>query len=135
MFAACSSANITDVRKQLDMGESANKLDETEFWERGWTPIRYAALAGHKTDTEEVHSLTMQSAIKIIQLLIAKGGDVNHQDDLGVTALMTVSQFKRRVPLVRFLIEVGADITIKDNENKTALDYAQAEEMKILLTS
>lgn len=133
MFAACSSANIDDVRKQLNAGESANKLNETEFWERGWTPIRYAALAGNKTDTEEVHSLTMQSVINIIQLLIAKGGDVNHQDDLGVTTLMTVAQFKRRAPLVRFLIEMGADITIKDNDNKIALDYAQTEEIKVLL--
>jgi len=133
MFAACSSANIEDVRKQLCAGESANKLDETEFWERGWTPIRYAALAGNKTDTEEVHLLTMQSAIKIIQLLIENGGDVNHQDDFGVTTLMTVAQFKRRVPLIRFLLEKGADITIKDNDNKTALDYAQIDEIKILL--
>lgn len=133
MFAACSSANIDDVRKRLNAGESANKLNETEFWERGWTPIRYAALAGNKTDTEEVHSLTMQSAIQIIQLLISNGGDINHQDDLGVTTLMTVAQFKRRAPLVRFLIEMGADITIKDNDNKIALDYAQTEEIKVLL--
>ena len=133
MFAACSSANIDDVRKQLNAGESANKLNETEFWERGWTPIRYAALAGNKTDTEEVHSQTMQSAIQIIQLLVENGGDVNHQDELGVTTLMTVAQFRRRVPLVRFLIEIGADITIKDNDNKIALDYAQTEEIKVLL--
>jgi ankyrin repeat protein len=133
MFAACSSANIEDVKKQLASGESANKVDSTQFWEHGWTPIRYAALAGNKTATEETHSLVIQSAMEIIQLLISNGGDVNHQDDLGVTTLMAVARFKRRVHMVRFLIEMGADITIKDNENKTALDYANTEEMKILL--
>tara|TARA_B110000977_G_scaffold192764_1_gene266741 strand:+ start:274 stop:678 length:405 start_codon:yes stop_codon:yes gene_type:complete len=133
MFAACSSANIEDVKKQLASGESANKVDSTQFWERGWTPIRYAALAGNKTATEETHSLVIQSAMEIIQLLISNGGDVNHQDDLGVTTLMAVARFKRRVHMVRFLIEMGADTTIKDNENQTALDYAITEEIKILL--
>lgn len=69
MFQACLDQKIDDVKRQIIAG-SANLYNDTIFWERGWTPIRYAALAGSKLDKSDIHKYQMNMAKKIIGLLI-----------------------------------------------------------------
>ena len=133
MFTACSKNDIEQVKMYLAQGESANKLNEQPFFEQGWTPIRYASLAGNKNDSEERISAIIEKAKKIISLLIENGGDINHRDADGATTLMSVAPFKRRIPLVQFMIENGADKTLKDQLGKTAHEYATTEEMSKIL--
>jgi ankyrin repeat protein len=133
MFQACLDQKIDDVKRQIIAGSSPNLYNDTIFWERGWTPIRYAALVGSKLDKSDIHKYQMNMAKKIIGLLINAGADINSQDACGTTTLMSVSQFDRRKELVLYLISMGARLDIKDNYNRMAYDYANTENMKSIL--
>lgn len=133
MFRACVSGSIDDVKRCVLAGWSPNLYNDTIFWERGWTPIRYAALAGSKLDNSEIHKYQMNMAKKIIGLLINAGADINSQDASGTTTLMAVAQFGRRIGLAQYLISRGARLDIKDNYNRIAYDYANTENMKNIL--
>ncbi|MDR3143109.1 MAG: ankyrin repeat domain-containing protein [Tannerellaceae bacterium] len=56
----------------------------------------------------------------IMDLLVAKGIDVNSRDNEGETALMFASM-PGAVKKVKFLIENGADVTVKAKNADTAL--------------
>lgn len=133
MFQACLDQKIDDVKRQIIAGRSPNLYNDTIFWERGWTPIRYAALAGSKLDKSDIHKYQMNMAKKIIGLLINAGADINSQDASGTTTLMSVAQFGRRIDLALYLISRGARLDIKDNYNRIAHDYANTENMKSIL--
>ena len=60
----------------------------------------------------------------IARLLIAHGADVNWVDGEGVTPLILASH-KDHIELVQLLLAHGADTTIKDQWQRTALDYAR----------
>ena len=56
----------------------------------------------------------------------------NFQDKDGKTPLI-MAVIKGNKDIVRALVNIGADLNIKDNDNKTALDYAESnnfEEIK-----
>lgn len=59
-----------------------------------------------------------------VKLLIENGACINQQDKgNGFTALIKAT-YQKRVDIVRYLLEQGADTTISSFEKKTALDYA-----------
>lgn len=60
---------------------------------------------------------------KTARLLIDHGADVNWIDGEGVTPLILAS-FKDHIEIVQLLLAHGADVTIRDRWNRTALDYA-----------
>ncbi|WP_395463624.1 ankyrin repeat domain-containing protein [Wolbachia endosymbiont of Cantharis cryptica] len=87
-------------------------INERESTER-YTPLHFAALYGNKS---------------IIQALIDKGQDIEDVDNNGRTALFlatwqcTEAKDDSRVEVIKYLInELKADITKKDNNNKTVL--------------
>jgi len=59
--------------------------------------------------------------------LIAAGANINATDDKGRTALMHAIKADY-TPMVRFLLENGADVEIKDKDGRKALDYAYSIE-------
>lgn len=59
----------------------------------------------------------------IARLLLDHGAYVNWIDGEGVTPLILAS-FKDHIELVQLLLDYGADITVHDQWNQTALDYA-----------
>jgi len=90
----------------------------------------------------------------IVKAYIDAGADVNAKDIDGGTALMHVAEFKypidivdafikanntnnrtalrranesRRLDIAKELIKAGADVNAKDNNGKSALDYAKEE--------
>jgi len=87
------------VRLLLDAGADPNIADNT-----GHTPLIINA-----------------RDLEIAQMLIAHGANVNAQAKNGFTPLMNAGT----VELTRLLLEHGADPFVKDNQDKTALDWAK----------
>lgn len=87
---------------------------------RGWTPLHYAAYAGH---------------IHLISKFIALGTQVNSATDNGLTALMLASK-NGHIEAVRTLLRNKADIEVRDGNNLSAADHALAggnSEIAVLL--
>jgi len=59
-----------------------------------------------------------------IKRFLKAGFDINTKNEKGQTALMIVaSDPKKDLSLLKYLIDLGADIFIKDNSGKTVEDY------------
>src|SRR5262249_8555602 len=57
-----------------------------------------------------------------LEPLLAAGADVNAQDRLGRSALMVAAQsFRNEIVKVRILLDAHADIALRDDEGRTAL--------------
>ena len=61
--------------------------------------------------------------IDIARLLVDHGADVNWIDGERVTPLILAS-FKDHIEIVKLLLAHGADVTVRDQWDRTALDYA-----------
>lgn len=131
--------------------ESGAVVDATEKYSR-WTPLLRAAqnrradtvryLLEHRANvnakagygqtplTEAIsgsvffHDVSKEDRDETIRALLAAGADVNLPGRYGRTPLIT-AVFQGAVDLVRLLIGKGADLSAKDEEGKTALDYAE----------
>jgi serine/threonine-protein phosphatase 6 regulatory ankyrin repeat subunit B len=75
---------------------------------------------------------TLNGHTDIVKLLADKGAVPDVQNNDGVSALMLASQFGH-ADIVSTLLEKGANPHLKDNSNKTAADYANDAEVKLLL--
>lgn len=64
---------------------------------------------------------------KIAQLLLEYKTNLNQLNYNGATALIFAATFGAD-NIIKMLIEKGADKTVRDNYNKTALDYAILQE-------
>lgn len=77
------------------------------------------------------------SSLNCTRVLIQKGADINLKDRAGITPLMLACQTcaKAHIPLIRFLIEQGADPIIQDNDGSDAFDYCpfDSEYVKAIL--
>jgi ankyrin repeat protein len=63
--------------------------------------------------------------VQLIELLIAKGATVNHQDDDGATALIYAAR-NGDTPAVNALLRNGASVNIANHNGETALMKAAA---------
>lgn len=70
----------------------------------------------------------------IMAILCEKGADVNYQTPQGSTPLHH-AVLNKHTDSVRLLLKHGADRTIRDEEGKTAYDYAKNSQIKKLLTA
>ena len=77
---------------------------------RGWTPLHYAAYAGHA---------------HLINKFLAFGAQINGVTDNGLTALMLASK-NGHINVVRTLLTHKADINILDDNKLSAADHALA---------
>ncbi|MBE9070485.1 ankyrin repeat domain-containing protein [Leptolyngbya cf. ectocarpi LEGE 11479] len=102
LIEATLAGHIDDVRELLQQGTDPNLVHNTN------TALTYAARDGFT---------------EIASLLIDHGTDVNWIDGEGVTPLILAS-FKNHLDLVQLLLAHDADTTVRDQWNRTALDYA-----------
>jgi ankyrin repeat protein len=99
---AVGTGNIEAVKKHLAAGTDVNANDG------GWTPLWYAADEGHK---------------EIVELLIAKGADVNAKNKGDVTPLYGAARSGRK-EVAELLIAKGADVNARDDVGRIPLHIA-----------
>jgi ankyrin repeat protein len=80
------------------------------------TALHMALYSAPNLKTEDRH--------KMIATLIHYGGSINTQDNLGYTPLHYAIANRRSPETVKFLLTLGADCTIKNNEHCTPLMIA-----------
>jgi hypothetical protein len=87
--------------------------------------------AGHPVNGLFEHSGTRCTALHLAyeedmaQLLVSRGADLNARDGRGHTPLMVMAQHNRAEPAA-VLLKAGADITLTNDDGKTATDIARA---------
>lgn len=75
----------------------------------GWAPIHYASTNGH---------------LKIVQFLMANGAMINALSPSETTPLM-MSIGSGNEELIKYLLDNGADLSMRNHEGYTAIDIAQ----------
>jgi ankyrin repeat protein len=78
----------------------------------GWTPLHYAATRGHRD---------------MMRLLLEHDAYIDCESDNGTTPLMMAAYFAPPLA-VKLLLEEGADPTLVNNANASALDMALAKD-------
>lgn len=99
MFAVFNN-NIEIAQRLINSGSEVNKT--------GWTPLHYASTKGD---------------ILMIKLLLDQSAYIDAESPNGTTPLMMASRYADEQS-VRFLIEQGADPTIKNQLDLRASDFA-----------
>ncbi len=69
---------------------------------------------------------------RFLELLIAKGVNINCKDEDGMTPLMMCFKMQNLMAAKR-LIELGADCSIKDSNGNTVRYYAKSTKYKLAL--
>jgi ankyrin repeat protein len=101
-----------------------NGADVNATNERGETAlIIVSKLAEPKFDTRWSVLFKRSYETGLLSILIENGADVNAKDAEGNTALMYVSKNARLKGGVPFLLKHGANPSIKNNSNQSALDF------------
>ncbi|CAE8605668.1 unnamed protein product, partial [Polarella glacialis] len=95
-------SGLRDVERALAAG-----ADPSE-WEAPATPLRFATQAHH---------------VRLVELLLKAGANVNLQDAKGVTVLH-VAVFEGHPQIVKLLLDADADTNIKDRHGQTPLFFA-----------
>ncbi|MCC2595552.1 ankyrin repeat domain-containing protein [Pusillimonas sp. MFBS29] len=75
----------------------------------GWTPLQYAASKGH---------------LETVRMLVANKAIVNAPGPDGTTALM-MAAYAGSEPVVQYLLDVGADVTMKTTQQYDAAFWAR----------
>ncbi|VEU19795.1 DEKNAAC100449 [Brettanomyces naardenensis] len=85
-------------------------------------------LAGNRVPPDLLTLAARHGHTDIASLLLAFGAKVNYHDRNGRTPLM-YAVGKDHIEMVKLLIENNADSLLKDDDDKTALDYALASDV------
>lgn len=102
--------------------------------------IQYKAdvnLENNKNGKSPLIKAAERRGTAIMQLLINNGANINARDDYDFTALMKAAKRGEGIctTLISFLLEHGANPTLKSHENKMAVAYAKTKEAKRLLAN
>lgn len=136
---ASGEGKIKLVKLFIAAGADVNKATPD-----GFTPLLLAASLGHlsvvkalvnagadiKTASASGHTALHYAAKKgyqkIAQALIDAGANINQPSLNDGTTPLIIATTKNKFKLVELLIKNGADESIKDKNNRTALDYAKS---------
>ncbi len=96
------------LKGQLDVAKALIAKD-ADVNKPGWTPLHYAATGG---------------SLPMLQLLLDDDAFIDAQAPNGNTPLMMAAYYSTP-EAVKLLIEAGADVKMRNQSGKTALDFAQ----------
>jgi ankyrin repeat protein len=116
-LTAALAGDLTVMKLLLEHGADP-KIDTFE----GTSPLMAAAgvnwvLAQTWTEGEE-------ALLEAVKFCVELGMDVNQQNSMGITALMGAAN-RGSDTIIRYLVDQGADLTLLDKENRSALDWAK----------
>jgi ankyrin repeat protein len=70
---------------------------------------------------------TPDERLQVVKRFVELGNDVNHHDDYGITPLMAAANFGN-VPVIQYLIDVGADLSAHDLGKKNDGQFGSSNE-------
>ena len=114
LYIACSKANVYALEKMVEHGADLNY----DFSEYNAVPLMHYALNYKQFIKNEDYR-------ELIAFLILNKADINAKNNQGQTPLM-VALKNGDIDAFNALTAGGADVTIKDNNGKTALFYAES---------
>lgn len=120
-------------RKNLEskFNQLKNLSDINTINQEGSTPLMLAARGFETTifgaNQENVTTTTDTVPQAWLDYIFSKHPDINKQNNEGKTALHIAVQ-QRNEQLVQRLLDAGADATIRDNDNKRAINYTEITE-------
>nr|XP_024218954.1 ankyrin repeat, PH and SEC7 domain containing protein secG-like [Halyomorpha halys] len=71
-----------------------------------------------------LHTASSHAFLEVVKVLVQRGAGIDVKDNEGVTALMAGANNTNSNILVTYLLQNGADPTLKSKKNRTALHYA-----------
>jgi ankyrin repeat protein len=101
LMLAALAGDLATCQKLIAKDADVNKT--------GWAPLHYAATNGH---------------VAVMQLLLDENAYIDAESPNKTTPLMMAASYGT-TEAVKFLLEAGADPTLKNELNLTALDFAQ----------
>ena len=123
LHRAAKDGDLTLVKKLLGSGLLGSRGDADVRDELGMTPLHYAADEGHK---------------EIVELLIARGADVNANAGAITSATALHGAAGGHVEIAKLLIDHGADVNARAKNRATPLhfaaDYVQTEVAELLVS-
>jgi ankyrin repeat protein len=140
---AALSGNVALIKKFIDAGADPNAEDVRRYWNSNGSayasPLQSAVMGGSVEAVralfdlgavrptyqgfEESNILTMTTDAEIISLLLQQGVDVNYTNNMGETALHTISQHDAADAAIA-IIEGGADVNARTDFGETPTAYA-----------
>jgi len=103
LFQAVQQSSVADVKRLLDLGANVNAVNDA-----GATPLMWAI-----------------PDLAKVRLLIEQGANVNAvSKNLGRTPLLIAAGYPDTVPVVKLLLEKGADLNARDRSGENALRKA-----------
>jgi uncharacterized protein len=101
LMLAARGGHLDTVGRLIDRGADVNKP--------GWAPLHYAATRGH---------------LEVMRLLLDRNAYIDAASPNGTTPLM-MAAFYGTPTAVKLLLEAGADPLLKNQQDLTAIDFAQ----------
>lgn len=136
--AAIESVNI-DGKTALHIAIDTAHFNQTN--PKGLEIVKLLVEKGADVDAKDKVAFTpLMIAAKLknpayLIYLVEKGANINYQDSsVGRSPLIIATMFDR-VELIKFLLEKGADKTLRTKNGQTVMDFATSEEARILLTT
>ncbi|MEX8194903.1 ankyrin repeat domain-containing protein [Comamonas guangdongensis] len=112
LMMACIKGHLDIARELIKRGADVNR--------EGWTPLHYAASA----DTPQT--------LDIVKLLLEESAYIDAASPNGTTPLMLAAQYSSEA-VVRLLLEEGADITLRNQRNLMAVDFARLVDRRYMV--
>ena len=119
-----AGADVKAIRVIMDDGEEfqASPLWYAVTWGKNQALVRFLLKAGAAPDHNAVGSAIWDEDLAIAELLLTHGGDIDYNSRGETPLLRNVKG--RRLRLLKWLTENGANINFRDDKGYTALHYA-----------
>jgi ankyrin repeat protein len=116
-LTASLAGDVTAMKLLLEHGADPH-IDTFQ----GTSPLM--AAAGVNWVVAQTWTESPEQLLEAVKLCYSLGMNVNQANSMGITALHGAAN-RGSDDIIRFLVEHGADLTAKDNEHRSALDWAQ----------